>query len=885
MRNQLFTVFSLLLLMGFAVTANAQLLPPENLTAEAGDGYVNLFWDEPGTVPPDTEELIYDNDVWTDAYNYVGFTMATRMSPADECQVLTLRFLTGGTGQFNAEVYNWAGTQPGTTLLFTQAVSGINEEWVDVDVSNENLIIDGDFVVGFGSINQLVGLGYDANLNNNRSWDFQHSTQTWTTWNEAYLIRAVVQYTDGTRKELTVAGSIPVDTPAYQATERTMMAVNGGNVPRTGRDLLGYNIYRDTEMINVDPVLMTEYTDDDVENGVTYSYYVTAVYTDGESIPSNTVEATPEGVGPVLPPPLNLTATLVGDDSVMLEWDEPEFGSWIHWDSGVNTGNAIGVDGPFVFKVAARFSPDNLADFGVAGSYLTTVSFFPAEQAATYAINVWTGGTSSAPGPMVVDQAVPSPVIGDWNEIELDTPVYIAGDEELWFGYHIDTTAGFPAGCDAGPAIDGFGNMIYTAGQWDTLLDLNAALNYNWNIQGFASFAPDRELISIGQARRSDYVAQEKQVSYYNNTNPEFLVNSTSNTVHAPAAHDSNRLLTGYRVYRDDVDIADVTETMYLDEDLEPGLYTYYVTAVYDDEESAPSNSVIVNTQVSTILFDDFEAHEDFALQFPPWTLLDLDQYPTWGIADVTFPNEESPMAYIIFNPSQTTPPLALEAYSGEKMAASFAANPGPNNDWMITPQVSLGDNSIVSFWARSYTDQYGLERMKVGVSSTSMNPNTFTMVTPDPYVEVPTAWTHYSFDISDWDNQDVYVAVNCVSNDAFIFFVDDFQIDSIVEVSIDEEETFVPVTTQLKANYPNPFNPETTISFALQQPGDVTIEIFNIKGQKVATIVDGYYETGTHKVVWDSRTDRNREAGSGIYFYRMKSGDYSATKKMILMK
>jgi hypothetical protein len=647
-------------------------------------------------------------------------------------------------------------------------------------------------------------------------------------------------------------------------------------------ELEGYNIYRDNSMINTELVIDTEYTDTDVVNGVTYEYYVTAVYDEGESDASNTAAATPEDEEePVILPPTNLTANLVGADSVILNWEAPEFGDWIYWDTGENAGNSIGTGDAAQFKVAQRFSPDNLQDLGVGGSYLTEVRFFPREVDSNYAINVWTGGTATQPGALVVEQPVPNPVIDSWNTIVLDSPVFIDDTQELWFGYDVDTQTGFPAGCDEGPAIDGYGNMMYLNGQWDTLLGIAPTLNYNWNVHGFAAYSASRETIPLVQAQRSDYVPAAQQY-----TSGSFSLNRDNIGITAPQRLNGRTGLTGYRVYRNDM-IAGETDadaTTYLDEGLEPDVYEYYVTALYDDEESEPSNSVVVNTQVSTVLFDDFEDYDDFALQFPPWTLMDLDQSPTYGITDVTFPNEESPMAYIIFNPSETTPPLDIEAYSGDKMAASFAATAGPNNDWMITPQLNLGDNSTLSFWARSYTSAYGLERMRVGVSATSMAPATFTMVTEEPYAEVPTDWTQYTFDLSEWDNQNIWIAINCVSDDAFILFVDDFHVQSVVDVNVDDPIA-EPMLTSLNGNYPNPFNPETTISFTLQQSGHVSLEIYNIRGQKVATVVDGNFEAGNHNVVWNGKTDQNRVAGSGIYFYRMKSGDYSSTRKMIMMK
>lgn len=89
-----------------------------------------------------------------------------------------------------------------------------------------------------------------------------------------------------------------------------------------------------------------------------------------------------------------------------------------------------------------------------------------------------------------------------------------------------------------------------------------------------------------------------------------------------------------------------------------------------------------------------------------------------------------------------------------------------------------------------------------------------------------------------------------------------------------------LPTEFALYQNYPNPFNPETKISFALPEASEVRIDIYNIMGQKVATIAEGPYEAGTHNVTWDGS-----QSAIGIYFYKLISDDFSQTRKMILLK
>lgn len=84
----------------------------------------------------------------------------------------------------------------------------------------------------------------------------------------------------------------------------------------------------------------------------------------------------------------------------------------------------------------------------------------------------------------------------------------------------------------------------------------------------------------------------------------------------------------------------------------------------------------------------------------------------------------------------------------------------------------------------------------------------------------------------------------------------------------------------QLEQNYPNPFNPTTTIGFSLPKAEKVEIEVYDILGRKVATLLNERQSTGQHQVVFDAK-----RIGSGIYFYRLRAGSFSETKKMVFVK
>ncbi|MCF7911195.1 MAG: T9SS type A sorting domain-containing protein [Candidatus Cloacimonetes bacterium] len=99
------------------------------------------------------------------------------------------------------------------------------------------------------------------------------------------------------------------------------------------------------------------------------------------------------------------------------------------------------------------------------------------------------------------------------------------------------------------------------------------------------------------------------------------------------------------------------------------------------------------------------------------------------------------------------------------------------------------------------------------------------------------------------------------------------------------EDENLLPEMPVLMANYPNPFNPETTFSFSLPQAANIELAVYNIKGAKVKTIVSGYLEAGNHDKVWNGRDESNNQVSSGVYFYKLKTERHTTTKKCVLMK
>jgi hypothetical protein len=173
----------------------------------------------------------------------------------------------------------------------------------------------------------------------------------------------------------------------------------------------------------------------------------------------------------------NSEGTNYGDQILFVTYG---ISTWLGWDDGVNA-DAIGLQGGGTFNVAVRFTPAQLAQY--AGTSLTKIRMFPYGPNGLLTLKVWTGANASI---LVLTQPVTSYVAGQWNEFALDSPIPVTGATELWFGYTvIHTGTDYVAGCDNGPAVSGFGDMISLDGSvWESMAT-QYGLNYNWNLEGY----------------------------------------------------------------------------------------------------------------------------------------------------------------------------------------------------------------------------------------------------------------------------------------------------------------------------------------------------------------------------------------------------------------
>jgi hypothetical protein len=229
--------------------------------------------------------------------------------------------------------------------------------------------------------------------------------------------------------------------------------------------------------------------------------------------------------------------------------------------------------------------------------------------------------------------------------------------------------------------------------------------------------------------------------------------------------------------------------------------------------------------------------------------------------------------------------------YSAKSLEIPWYAGNGGNfinDDWVFTDSLRIQSGDSLIFWMLIGSDtvfQNFSDSMQVLVSPLqtpvgSIETKLATIIAPDTNSNV---WTIHKFSLSAFAGQVVYVVFRYymdVSDNGLWCNIDDMFIGNRSAIGVQLIGTNVPFKFGLGQNYPNPFNPKTTINFDIAKSVDVKISIFNLLGQEVNTLVNQYMPAGSYKVDFDASN-----YASGTYYYRIITGDFVDTKKMVLVK
>ena len=326
--------------------------------------------------------------------------------------------------------------------------------------------------------------------------------------------------------------------------------------------------------------------------------------------------------------------------------------------------------------------------------------------------------------------------------------------------------------------------------------------------------------------------------------------------------------IVSYRIYRNINYLSDTQDLQYYDTSVLPNQnYAYQIAAVnYLNQISPPSNIATISIPGSIPVFQiSFDDQPDFALTIPGWTLSDLDHSLTWQWDGVNFPHEGSAMSWIVFNPFQTTPPITeVQAHNGQRMLLCMDSTSPPNNDWLISPRLTIHNGYELSYWARSYSGDFSLERLRCLISTTDAQITSFQPLSTEPWMSIPAQWTQYTHNLSTYAGQQVYLAWQCVSWDAFALCLDEIKIISTVG---NEDELEAPKPQFIV--YPNPAKDHFTIESKDNTPFEVNI--YNTKGQLV------------HHAIAEKTYNCNESLTQGLYLIQLKRNNTSASRKLVV--
>ena len=293
-------------------------------------------------------------------------------------------------------------------------------------------------------------------------------------------------------------------------------------------------------------------------------------------------------------------------------------------------------------------------------------------------------------------------------------------------------------------------------------------------------------------------------------------------------------------------------------------------------------SGISVNAQ-TTIFEDNFDSYTNFdKADVGAWSLIDVDLRPTYGFGGgTTFLNSGTAMAFIVFNSTAVTitggtglTPTAASnwtARSGQKAMACLAAVPNAsitaNNDWLISPQITLGSSgNKVSFWAKSCDNEFPDEEFEVLYSTTGAVVANFTALSATTEATVFGPYVEYTYDIPlSADGLPVYIAIRCISPDQFGFMLDDFKVTT---TGLGVNESF----SKKFGTYPNPVN--SIVNVSNNDNIILTDVVINdINGRTVKNF----------KINNLSEVELNiSDLNSGVYFMNINTNSGTAIKKII---
>ncbi len=223
-------------------------------------------------------------------------------------------------------------------------------------------------------------------------------------------------------------------------------------------------------------------------------------------------------------------------------------------------------------------------------------------------------------------------------------------------------------------------------------------------------------------------------------------------------------------------------------------------------------------------------------------------------------------------------------AHTGDNAVHMMFSFSGPHDDWLWTPALNMiaGNTYEISFWYKAAAYGGVSEQMEVCIGDDA-NADAMTVQLYDNSAITNSSYQLATFEYTPQENGVKFLGFHAYTQDNFAQFVllmDDL---SIVQTSVANADADIEAPQVSLSNYPNPFNPQTTISYNIPQGIKGSISIYNVKGQLVKTFNN--LDSNSNKVVWNGRNNDDKQIPSGIYLYKLTAGDNSTVSKMTLLK
>jgi hypothetical protein len=623
--------------------------------------------------------------------------------------------------------------------------------------------------------------------------------------------------------------------------------------PVAGIELMGYHVYNFGELISSELITETFYYDADfMEQN---EYFVTAQYSNGES--GLLISVSVNGGEEVILTPQYVSACVDNSD-VELFWERPDDGStWHHWDDD-GRGDSFGMQDNASFTAIVEFDEWDLLEYNncTAGE----IAFYPTGE-GDYTILVWSNGIN--PGEYELYQEIPinDYFLDDWNVIPINDIFIMQTYTRLRIGVLCSNYTESALACDMGPNENPKADYVLIDGEWHNLsTDFN--LDANWKIR--VLMVEDN---SSGPVRE----------------------------------RDTNYTLKYYRLYRNDELLTELNHAWdyLIDSQLLPGEYSYALSCVYNVMDAVLVESERCD-EVSIIIEENsFPVPENLSAETIDYNTVELSWQET-GTQNVYTPDDtlhhlrgdfqlnlmdnRQLLGYYIFRDGvQITDEPVTEVFwqdtelaeGGYQYQAAAVYEEGVSEltpvcsiDIILPAPVELyaefAENAVIITWAMPQPD-WQLDHFVLYRNYGVVDDNLVSC----EYLDTDLSPGEYAYQVQ---------AVFCGGylsprSEAFL-----------LEIT-PADEYLLPRITYLMGNYPNPFNPVTSIKFALAQDEDVCLKIYNIKGALVKILLDERMKCGYHNITWAGDDDNGNKVASGIYLYQMRAGDYESLSKMSLLK